>query len=114
MNKKLAVALSSATLLVLPLVTLADLSAGDTSTPGIISNPSLIGIINDVLNFIWPLFIGLAILMFLVAGFLFLTSMGDPDKVSTARQAVLWGVVGVVVGLIAFSIPFVIRQGIGV
>jgi NAD/NADP transhydrogenase beta subunit len=42
--------------------------------------------------------------MFIVAGILFLTSMGDPGKLATARAAVIWAVVGVVVAIIAFSI----------
>ncbi len=112
MNKKLVTLLSSATLLaVSPMATLAAITSGPT--PGIVSLDAN-GIVNVVLNFIWPFFMGFAVLMFLIAGFSFLIARGDPTKVETARQAVLWGIVGVVIGLLAFSIPFIVRNTIGV
>ncbi len=110
MNKKLAIAFSSIVLMTLPVVMLADINPGN---PPNSSNISVTEVVNDVLNFVWPLFIGFAVIMFIVAGFLFLTSQGDPTKVAGARQAVLWGAVGVVVGIIAFSIPFIIRNTLG-
>ena len=59
---------------------------------------------NNLLAKIWIVFAAIAVLMFLIAGILFLTAAGDADKVKTARNAFLWGVAGVVVGIIAFSI----------
>ena len=46
----------------------------------------------------------IAVIMFVAAGILFLTAQGAPEKLKEARAAVLWGVVGVVVGIIAFTI----------
>ncbi len=57
---------------------------------------------------LWQLFAGIAVIMFVVAGVLFLTSMGDPGKLATARNAVIWGVVGIVVAVIAFSIVTIV------
>ena len=87
-----------------------------TSTPGTApdtQNLNVTQIINIVLNFIWPIFVGGAVLVFLLAGFLFLTANGDPGKISTARSAVLVGVITVVLGVLAFSIPFIIRSTLG-
>ena len=109
MNKKLIIALSTVALLTMPLAAMA-FNAG--STPNSVTL-SVTQIINIVLDFIWPIFAGFAVIMFLVAAFMFLTSSGDATKVATARQAVLWGVVGVVVGLIAFSIPLIVRTTLG-
>jgi hypothetical protein len=109
MNKKIIIAASSALLLALPVAALA-FSAGPTPNSVVLSVPQIIDL---VLNFIWPIFGGFAVIMFLLAGFLFLTSQGDAAKVAQARQAVLWGVVGVVVGLIAFSIPLIVRVTLG-
>ncbi len=110
MNKKLFT-LSSVGLLILPLIAMADINAGAAPIP----NPGIQveQLINILLNFIWPLFMGFAVLMFLVAGFEFLTAQGDPTKVAAARQAVLWGVVGVAMGVLAFSLPFVVRTTLG-
>jgi FtsH-binding integral membrane protein len=42
--------------------------------------------------------------MFVVAGITFLTANGEPDKLKTARSALLWGTIGIVVAIIAYSI----------
>src|SRR3989344_5429753 len=99
MNKKLIIALSSITLLAAPLLASAAFTSGPT--PNTVSTLSVEDVINIVLNLIWPLFVGFAVIMFLVAGFEFLTAQGDPSKIGTARMAVLWGVVGVAMGLLA-------------
>ncbi len=109
MNKKLSILISSLVLVALPIATLA-FDAGPT--PGSNASLNVNELVGKILDFIWPLFIGFAVIMFLVAGFLFLTAQGDASKVAAARQAVLWGVVGVVVGVLAFSIPFIIRNQI--
>ncbi|OGZ75420.1 MAG: hypothetical protein A3I87_03195 [Candidatus Staskawiczbacteria bacterium RIFCSPLOWO2_02_FULL_39_8] len=111
MSKKLAIISTLAFLMASPLVGLADIDPGPT--PGSAQNLDIVTFINAILNLIWPIFIGFAVIMFLVAGFQFLTAQGDPTKVAGARQSIIWGAVGVAVGVLAFSIPFVIRNAIG-
>jgi hypothetical protein len=71
-------------------------------------------IIDTMFTYLWVLFAALAILMFIMAGVSFLTASGDPGKIKTARTMVLWGIVGVLVGVLAFSAPLLITQLIGV
>ncbi|MEI7425092.1 MAG: hypothetical protein WCK10_03175 [Candidatus Staskawiczbacteria bacterium] len=52
---------------------------------------------------IWVVFTCIVVVCFVVAGILFLTAMGDAEKVKTARSAFIWGVVGIVVGIVAYS-----------
>ena len=106
MNKKI-VALASLATLALPLAAYAILPP---VTPGGNANLSVIGIVNVILNFLWPIFIGFAVIMFIIAAFMFITAQGDGDKVASARQFVIWGVVGVAVGILAFSIPYVVQN----
>ncbi len=110
MNKKLIAISATAVLLAMPLVSLA-------FTPGNIPNavPSLnISTLIDVIfSIIWPVVVAFAIIMFILAAFMFFNAQGDPEKVASARNAVLWGVVGMVVALLAFSIPFIVRNTIG-
>ncbi len=98
-------------LLALPVAGLADFNPGPA--PITLADLSATDAMNRILNIIWPFFIGFAIIMFLVAGFSFLASMGDPTKVAGARMAILWGIVGVIVGILAFSLPFIIRNTLG-
>ena len=102
-NKKLITLSVLLTLLVSPLIAFA--------LPGQVLN--IPGVMLSIISFIWPLFVGFAIIMFLVAGFLFLTASGDPGKVKSAKDALIWGIVGVIVGILAFSLPFIIGMILG-
>lgn len=57
----------------------------------------------------WQLAAGLAVIMFIVAGILFITSSGDPGKVTTAKKAAIWAVVGIIIAIIAFSIVTLVK-----
>ncbi len=112
MNKKLVTIIASATLLVLPIAAFAiPANGGGTPTGG--GALTVNTLIDTLLNFIWPLFMGFAVVMFLISGFQFLTAQGDPGKVDAARQSVLWGVVGVAMGVLAFSLPFIVKTTLG-
>ena len=63
-----------------------------------------------IANVFWIVFTCFAVVMFVVAGIQFLTAMGDAEKIHTARMAVLWGVVGVVVGIVAYSIINIVTK----
>ncbi len=109
MNKKL-VALTSAVMLAAPLAIFAIVQP---NTPNTLVGFSVIGLVNTVLNFIWPVFIGFAVIMFIVAAFYFITAQGEAEKVAEARQFVIWGIVGVAVGILAFTIPYVVQNAFG-
>ncbi len=107
MNKKLIAFSATVALAALPLATLA-FDAG--AVPN--SNASLsIGLIVDaIFALLWPVAVAFFIIMFVVAAFMFFTAQGDPTRVASARQFVIWGIVGVVIALLAFSVPFIIRN----
>lgn len=67
-------------------------------------------ILNNTLNLIWVVFIGFAVIMFIWAGFEFLSAQGEPAGIEKARKALLWGIIGVAVGVLAFTIPFFIQR----
>ena len=107
MNIKKIKAALTAILLALPAISIA----APPTAPGLPNQiTSVWDVFIKILNFIWPVFIGFAIIMFIVAGFFFLTANGEPGKLSTARTSVIWGIVGVAVGVIAFSIPYIIQK----
>ena len=60
-------------------------------------------ILIQVFTPLWQIAVGLAVIMFIVAGILFITSSGEPGKITSARNAVIWGVVGVIVATIAWG-----------
>lgn len=57
----------------------------------------------------WVIFCGIVVICFIVAGVMFLTAQGDAEKLKTARSAFIWGVAGVVVGILAYSIMEIVK-----
>lgn len=71
-------------------------------------------LLQSILLLLWSVFATFAVIAFITAGFLFLTANGDAGQVGKARQAVIWGAVGVGVALISVSIPFILKNMLGV
>lgn len=70
---------------------------------------SLDQLVTRVKGPIWIVFGLIALIAFVISGVLFLTAGGDPTKVAAARTSFLWGMVGIVVGILAFSIVSIIE-----
>ncbi len=47
---------------------------------------------------------------FIWAAFIFLTAGGSAEKIATARTAFIWGVIGTVVGLLAWAMMSIIAK----
>ena len=99
---KVKLALVTLSIMILPMAALAINNPINNVTGVQVSTLDVL--VNTVLGKIWIVFAAIAVVAFLTAGILFLTANGSADKIATARQAFLWGVVGVVVGIIAYSI----------
>ncbi|MFA6190395.1 MAG: hypothetical protein WC711_02680 [Candidatus Staskawiczbacteria bacterium] len=82
--------------------------------PGEASIQDLPKLIEQIEILMWMVFGAIAVIMFIVAGILFLTAQGQPEKVQAARSALIWGIAGVVVGILAFSILNIIGAALGV
>ena len=71
-------------------------------------------IISNILSMIlWPVFAGAVTIMFLYAGILFVTASGDPSKITKAKSAVMWAIIGTIVGIIAYSASSIIKRALG-
>jgi FtsH-binding integral membrane protein len=68
--------------------------------------------IDKLTSVLWTIFGGIAVVMFVVAGILFLTASGDPEKVKSARNAAIWGVAGIIVGILAYSIVKIVENAL--
>ena len=65
-------------------------------------------VLTTLTDVLWNLFIGFAIIMFIFAAYTLLSSRGNPGKVKSAMDASIWGIVGLVVGMLAWAIPKII------
>ena len=97
-------------LLALPIVALAFNSGTiPNAAPGLLIND----LIDIVFYILWPIVVAFSVISFIASAVLFMTAQDDPLRLIQARQALLFGVIGVVVSLLAFSVPFIIRNSIG-
>jgi hypothetical protein len=86
----------------------------DPITPGITSVPQFL---KNVLDIAIQIGIPISAFFMIWAGFLFLTAQGDPTRLTTAKRAFVWAVVGTAVifcaWLLAMAIQNTIWQEIG-
>lgn len=68
----------------------------------------LMGVLDNIINALWKIFVALVVIVFLYAGFMFLTAGGNPDKIGKAKSAAIWGIVGVIVGILSFVVAEII------
>lgn len=112
MNKKVFSLFLSIILSFLPITALADFSSGEVPFASNPQNFNVFTIVSDIitkiLNLMWVVLVAFAMIMFLVAAFQFLSAQGEPEEIKKARNSLIWGVVGLAVAIIAFSLPRII------
>lgn len=111
--KKLTTILIALSLLILPVAVFAQGGGGvganigmEGNAPGGYGNVpnDIVTLVHRIEQIVGLVFGAIAVVLFVMAGIMFLTAQGDPEKVKTARNAFIWGVVGVLVGLVAYGI----------
>jgi hypothetical protein len=107
--KKTKITLVSFSALLLPVLAFAQMQTNAPGGPGVAIG-SMQQIIEKIEMAAGLIFGAIAVISFVIAGIYFLTSGGDPDKVTKARSAAIWGVAGIVVGIIAFSIIAIVAS----
>ncbi len=101
--KKIVVSLILLSILFMPVMVFAQPNVNITSIDQLVT---------AIKRPLWIIFGLIALIAFVVAGILFLTAGGDPEKIKLARTAFLWGIVGIVVGILAYSIVTIIETAL--
>ncbi len=68
------------------------------------NSPSVQATIKNVVDLLLWLTGIIAVIVIVIAGFRFVTSNGDPQQVSKARNTIIYAVVGIVVAVMAYAI----------
>lgn len=97
--KKIMYSVSSAGLLA-PVAILAYDPPENTTLP----EGTVTGIVSNFMTWILGLVGFLGIIGFAIAGILYLTAAGDEDRIGTAKKAMMWSIVGVIVALLGVVI----------
>ena len=72
------------------------------------------GFLKNLETAVWVVFAAIVVICFVVAGILLLTAGGDAEKLQKARSALYWGITGVIVGILAYSILAIIGLALGI
>lgn len=105
MKNKIKTLASAATVaaLTVPALAMAQFSSnagGGTNLP----SGSIFGIVRNIMNWLLGLVGILGVIGFAIAGILYLTAAGDEERINTAKSAMTWSIVGVVVAIIGVVI----------
>ncbi len=104
MKKKIMSALSSLTILALPLMASAAQSLPTiTARSGDLDQSAVTSILEKVATFALGIIGGVAVIMILYAAFLFVTSQGG-ESTTKARQTLTWGIIGVIVAILSYAL----------
>lgn len=92
--KKILSSLILVSFLALPLIALAN----DVTVAPLMD---VMATLTSITNWLFTILLAIAAMFIIVAGYYFITAMGDPDKVAKARNFVLYALIGVIVGIAA-------------
>lgn len=71
---------------------------------------SLLGIICNVRDGVFPMLLTLGIIAFIVAGLLYFTSGGSEERVKKAKKAFVVAVIGTALAFLSFGLPPIIAE----
>jgi hypothetical protein len=112
MNKKIVFTCLSLLLLVSAGFTYAASATLPNPLGGTTTFPQLLN--EKILPALSGLIAAISVIMFVIAGILYLTSAGDPGKVGKAKTAVTYAVIGIVIAISATAISAIIKETLGV
>ncbi len=88
-------------------------TTGPEATAGDCGMCCLIQVVYNVTNWIFYLMMIAVVIVFVAAGAIYMMSSGDAEKTKRAKGLMIYGIVGLVVALIAKLIPSVVKLIVG-
>jgi hypothetical protein len=117
--KKILIAAYAGAILMLPKIALAvnidwgatiSIGSGSGAGGGLSNNPynlpqgSIFGIVQGILYWMLGILSMVSLIGFIIAGIMYLTAAGDETQIGKAKKAMLYSIIGVIVGLAGFVI----------
>ena len=91
----------------------AQLGAISANPDGWCNNTDLTATVQGIINTVIFIVGMLAVVMIIIGGINYALSQGDPGKVKKAKDTILYGIIGLVVALLAFAIVQFVLSAIG-
>lgn len=73
----------------------------------------IVDIMDKVGEWIFAIVLALAIIFILVSAFQFLTASGNPEKITSARQILVYALVAVAIAVVAWGLPTLLQILLG-
>lgn len=113
--KKIILVISILTLFSVALVPFANSGIIPIGKEFTIDNPlgetsDISTLLKNIIDFLIVLAIPISAILIVYAGYLYITSAGNQEKVKTAQKALIWALVGFAIVLIASSVPAIIQE----
>lgn len=70
-------------------------------------------IMDSILNVTWEIATGVTIVLWVITGILFLSAQGAPEKVNTAKKALIAAAAGTVIVILAYSAITIVEKALG-
>ena len=72
-------------------------------------------VLGNIINWIFTIAIlGIGPIMYIIAGFRFITAAGDPEKINTAKKMALWTSIGLMLAILSKGIIVLIGEILGI
>jgi heme/copper-type cytochrome/quinol oxidase subunit 2 len=91
-------------IITLVLFSSVNISAADEAGNVELTVDRLETILNNIKGWFAGIIFIIGIIMMLYAAFLYMTSGGDDSKIEKAKKTLVWGIVGIIVALLAYGI----------
>ena len=85
------------------------------ATRGVCMNAptDVMGVLTKIGNWLFAILLVVAVIYIILAAFDFVTAGGDPEKVKTARNNVLYAMIGIAVAFLAKGLVVLVRMIVG-
>lgn len=70
----------------------------------------ILRLVDRVINIIGGLFFAVAVIFIFFAGYKYLTAAGQPEKLTEAKNQLIYSIIAIAVGLIAFSVTTIVER----
>ena len=97
-------------ILVIGLIFLIPASAQMVEIDNPIEWDNFTDLVHAIIKFIFNIALAIVPMIFIIAGFFFITAAGDPEKIKKAKDMVLWTIIGFMVILLANGIIQAIQE----
>jgi len=104
--KKIILSLVLISFLALPVLA----AAAEPPGPPEMTGTQTMEVITKIVNWLFAFLLVFAVIFIIIAGFQFVTAGGDPEKVKTARQSVIYAIIGLAIAFLARGITALVER----